>query len=123
MPSKNKFRRKSSELLNQIVATGSALLVERLGVTEAVATEVARDYAHEIARIFGGQLFYFPKDIALKLTRRDRKLFQEFTGANHEELARRYDMSVIHIYRIIDRVRREELARVQGKLFPIEDAA
>jgi len=117
-----KFRLKGSEMLNHMVALGRAMFSERLGIDEETATEVAREYAHQLATHFGGQLFYFPKDLALTLMRRDMRIFEEFTGTNHEELARRYNLTVARIYFILDRVRREDLARRQRKLFPSEQA-
>lgn len=118
-----KFRLKSAELINHMVSVGRALMVERLGVDEEVATELARDYAHELATHFGGQLFYFPMDLAFTLSKRDREIFERFNGHNHEALAREYRLSVQHIYKVVEQVRREETARRQGKLFAIDDGA
>lgn len=120
-PRGQKFRMKSSALLEHVVAVGRQLLTERLGLDEAVATDIARDYAHELARHFGGQLFYFPMDLAGTLSRRDREIFERFNGTNHEALARDFHCSVQQIYKIVDQVRREELARRQGRLFAVDD--
>ncbi len=116
-----KYRMKSSALLEHVVAVGRKLLTERAGIEEEAATELARDLAHELARQFGGQLFYFPLDLAGTLSRRDRELFARFNGTNHEELARASGLSVQHIYKIVEQVRREEVARRQGRLFALED--
>ena len=118
-----KYRAKSSELINHMVSVGSALISERLGVDKEIATELARDFAHRLATDFGGQLFYFPKDMAMTLTTRDRRLWEAFTGSNHNDLARQFGLSIGQVYKILDLVRREELARRQGKLFAVEDPA
>lgn len=118
-----KFRLKSSELINHMVSVGRALISQRLGVDETVATELARDYAHELATHFGGQLFYFPKDLAFTLSSRDRKIYEAFNGTNHEDLARQHGLGIQQIYKILEQVRREEVARRQGRLFEVDDAS
>lgn len=118
-----KFRLRTSALLEHVVASGRKLLVERLAIDGDLATEIAREWAHELAREFGGQLVYFPKDLAFQLTARDRQLWEAFNGTNHDELARRFGLSLQQVYKIVDLVRREELARRQGRLFALDDQA
>jgi Mor family transcriptional regulator len=42
---------------------------------------------------------------------RDEAIWQEFTGNNHVELARKYGLTTIHVYRIIKRMRQEKRAK------------
>jgi len=47
---------------------------------------------------------------------RDEAIWREFKGDNHAELARRYGVTTIHIYRLIKRMTAEESARRQRAL-------
>lgn len=118
-----KSRRRGGELLNHVVAKGRALLVSRLNADESTAHEVARELAIELARDFGGQFFYFPKDLADSLTRRDRDIFARYNGRNIPELAAQFHLSEVRLYQIIDRVRREELSRRQARLPGLDEPA
>ncbi|EDJ7116989.1 DNA-binding protein, partial [Escherichia coli] len=44
----------------------------------------------------------------------------EFNGRNHHELARKFGVSLQWVYSVVKRVRKEELDRMQGKLFADE---
>ncbi|WP_234419688.1 Mor transcription activator family protein [Burkholderia oklahomensis] len=52
-----------------------------------------------------------------KPSQRDRRIFDEFRGDNHGELARKYGVSIQWIYKIIKAVGREEAAARQKQLF------
>ena len=60
-----------------------------LKVVEALATQ------------YGGFQLYVPKIDSVKRVLRDKRVFEEFTGNNHEELARKHKTSPRHIYRIL----------------------
>ena len=66
---------------------------------------------------WGGQNVYFPMGMVWKVSQRDREIFLEFDGRNHHELARKFGVSLQWIYSVVKRVRKEELDRMQGKLF------
>ncbi|MBE8614120.1 DNA-binding protein, partial [Morganella morganii] len=57
------------------------------------------------------------------VSQRDREIFNEFDGRNHHELARKFGVSLQWIYSVVKRVRKEELDRMQGKLFDGESDA
>lgn len=57
------------------------------------------------ARKFGGRDWYIPKVDKIELALRDARVWAEFTGRNHDELAARYNMSRRQIERIIDEQR------------------
>jgi len=70
-----------------------------------------------MAAHWGGQNIYFPMGLSYKLSQRDRQIYDDFTGANHSELARKYGVSLQWIYKIVKTVRQEEMARRQGAVF------
>ncbi|MOA58273.1 Mor transcription activator family protein [compost metagenome] len=59
----------------------------------------------------------------MKLSRRDRQIYDDFNGSNQSALARKYGVSLQWVYKIIKAVRKEEIARRQGDMFgPASDA-
>lgn len=91
---------RGSELLNQIEAIIDEELrrgTERLG--RRVTTRIALE--------FGGGSVYFPFD----KTRRDARLYEEYTGNNISELRARYKLNESTVYQII----RQERARRRQK--------
>lgn len=104
------------ELLTALADTVADLLV-----TEGLAPERAADIGMKVMdRMrddWGGEPIYFPKGCAIDISRRDMEIWERFTGRNHTELAREYDLSVIHIYRIVKYVGAEITKKRQGALF------
>ena len=91
-------------------------------VPEEGARQIGDEIAVEMAAYWGGQLIYFPKGKFVILSKRDRQIYAEFTGRNHKDLARKFDVSEQHIYRIIKAMIRSDLADRHGDLFPISPA-
>lgn len=88
--------RRGSELLDMI----EAIINDELGRgIQGLGKRVTARIAVEC----GGQNVYFPSD----KKRRDAKIYEEHTGDNIPDLARRYRLSVQTVYQII----REERAR------------
>lgn len=104
------------ELLQDIADHAEAIMKE-YGIEAAVAEQVGTAIADHLAEHWGGQLINFPKDYLFKLAERDLQIYNEFTGANHTELARRYQMTVRGIYKVIARVHKREVDRRQPRLF------
>ena len=67
---------------------------------------------------WGGQLIYIPKNQGGQLSQRDLQIWAEFNGANHADLAKKYNLTVQQIYRILKEIGGRERAKIQGKLFP-----
>jgi Mor family transcriptional regulator len=62
---------------------------------------VARALCLAVADNLGGRMVYFPRGTYLKRVLRDRKLYSEFDGRNHRELAEHYDLCLQTVYKII----------------------
>ncbi|MCB1765375.1 MAG: hypothetical protein KDJ22_04815 [Candidatus Competibacteraceae bacterium] len=69
------------------------------------ADALALAQVEDLRTVFGGSLVYLPKGQDYERKTRDAALYQEFTGHNHLDLARRYKLTVTQIYDIIARVR------------------
>lgn len=69
--------------------------------------EIARiagvDAAVKLSQYLGGSRFYYPKIDSLIRKKRDERIRREFDGANHRELARRYDLTETRIRDIVQR--------------------
>lgn len=80
-------------------------------MSEAEARDFGRRVADMLAEDWGGCSVYVPKDLARRFRRRDTSILRNFTGANIEELARRYGLTPQRIYAIIKAERRRRANR------------
>lgn len=114
---KPNYRSQAPELLRDMTDKIKLALSELCRLDDDKAGEIATLIVDRMAADWGGQNIYFPMGLVYKLSKRDRQIYDDFNGANHADLARRYSVTVTHIYRIIRAVREEEFRRRQGGLF------
>ena len=93
-----------------------------LGIDEdlghLLGDEVATRFSHE----FGGDQTHIPKGRSFHTSRLRRQIYAEFTGDNVAELARKYHVSVIHMYRILKLERERDLQERQRCLPGVESS-
>jgi Mor family transcriptional regulator len=65
--------------------------------------------------MMGGQMIYFPMGLLENIDARNKRIAEEFTGANHSDLARRYGLSKQHIYRITKNLMRQNVKTVRAE--------
>ena len=111
-----------TELLADLAERIATHLIDQ-HVPEVGARQIGDEIAIEMAAYWGGQLIYFPKGKFVLLSKRDRLIYFEFTGRNQKDLARKFDVSEQHIYRIIKAMRRSDLADRHGDLFAPADSS
>jgi len=87
------------------------------GFDDSKARDIALKASEKVRQLYGGSEVYIPKGVALIINDRDWQIWREFDGANHAELARKYDTTPRHIYRIVARCREEDFLKRQGNLF------
>ncbi len=115
-------RSKGPELLIDLTEHIAVALCELVLMEEPRARHVAQEIADRMAAHWGGQNVYFPMGLSVKVSRRDRQIYDEFNGSNHSDLARTYGVSIQWIYKIVKAVRKEEMARRQVDMFaPLTD--
>ncbi|NPE59253.1 DNA-binding protein [Dickeya dadantii] len=114
----NNFRSKGPELLIEL-AQHTAITAREVvdTISPEVAEQIGEAVASKMMQVWGGQNVYFPMGMAWKVSQRDRQIFTAFNGHNHHELARQFGCSLQWVYSVVKRVRKEELARMQGRLF------
>jgi Mor family transcriptional regulator len=96
----------------------SAKIAARLvsiGIESGKAEEIAQAVTEEMSEDWGGQLIYFPINLA---SRRNCLIYEKFTGDNHADLATEFEVSVQHVYRVVKIQRAAEIALRQSGLFP-----
>lgn len=69
------------------------------------ACELAEIAIRAMAFLAGGRTFYLPSGRKLKTAIKHRRIFQEFTGSNVAELARKHELTEVQIYSIIKQQR------------------
>lgn len=108
-----------AEKYPEILADLREALVELLteaGAPPQVAADLAGAAAERIRCRWGGMAVYIPKGRDAQ-ERRDYEIYRRFTGYNRQELCREYGLSEQRLYQIVARVRSEEIAKRQLKLF------
>lgn len=105
------------ELLVDLVDKTAEVLQQQAGLAPETARLCAEAVASRMRSEWGGQQVYFPKGAAADISTRDVQLYQEFNGHNHEQLARKYNMSVQWVYQRIKAIQATEIARRQSDMF------
>ncbi len=103
------------ELLSDIAKHTEVVLKDH-GIEQEIAEQAGTALADWLATHWGGQMVTIPKDYFFKLAARDMKIYHQFNGNNHSELARLHKMSVRGIYKLLDRVHKREIDRRQCRL-------
>lgn len=116
MTQREVWRERAPELLGEIAAAASGVLREVAGMEASQADYLGYHIMRAIAEACGGAQVYIPKADAIERCERDEAIWRDFNGNNHRELARRYNVTEVHIYRIIKRMRALDRARRQVDL-------
>ena len=105
------------ELVADLEAQAIACLMENVPTLDGqTAIIISKKLSQHLSCNWGGQLIYFPKNQGGKLDERDKQIYAEFNGKNHQELARKYNLAVQQIYKIVKAVGAHEMANRQGSL-------
>lgn len=104
------------ELLADLAAHAEQLLRAE-GLKAERAHEVAFKLAEAVRQHWAGQIVYVPVGTGYELSARDRLIWDKFKGDNHEALAREFQVTVVHVYRIVKKMAAAARARDQHDLF------
>ena len=111
------FEEKAPELLADLAKNIEIELTKTEKIAPEQAKQIGMEIAQSVAKQWGGEVIYIPRNLVLLLSERDRRIFNEFNGYNHRELARKYKVSMQWVYRIVKRVTKEEIAKRQIDMF------
>ena len=117
MTDKDIFEEKAPDVLADLAKHIETELARTGKVEQEEAKHIGIEIAQTIAKNWGGELIYIPRNLVLLLSERDRKIFNEFDGSNHRELARKYQVSMQWVYKIVKKVTKEEIAKRQFDMF------
>lgn len=109
------FEEKAPEILTDLAKHVEEELAKQMPL--ANARQVGIDVARRISQAWGGSVIYMPRGILFKLSERDIQIWRDFTGNNHQALARKYGVSEQWVYQIVKKMRKEEIDRLQPDLF------
>ncbi len=98
---------KGPELLDDLESR-LRLLLQQQGLAKKNASSMALKITREMAVAWGGQNIYFPVGKTRWAQERDLQILEEFCGDNHADLARKYQLTVPHIYRLIKRCKEKQ---------------
>jgi len=73
------------------------------GVNEETAQTIAHIVTENMRKNWGGIQIYIPKGLKLNNTERNKQIVSNFTGKNHNKLARQYGLSIQRIYKILEK--------------------
>lgn len=88
---------------------------EWLGKLQETADIVLLQLQH-LSSELGGLNAYITKELSHHASQKYKTIYSEFTGFNHNELAKKYDLTTVRIYQIISAVRLEEFKSRQQNL-------
>ncbi|HGD3424765.1 TPA: Mor transcription activator family protein [Enterobacter hormaechei] len=96
------------EIINDLAFHASQVLIESINLDSEAAANVGQAIADRMMRNWGGQSIYFPKGISGRASERDYKIYSECDGRNYAELAKKYNLTLQWIYKIVKRVHKEK---------------
>lgn len=111
------FEQKAPEILADLAKHIEIQLSQKAEIDNEKAKQIGVEVAQVISQRWGGEIIYIPRNLFVLLNERDLKIFNEFNGTNHRELAKKYQVSMQWVYQIVKRVTKEEIARRQFDMF------
>lgn len=108
MIQKSKEMVRLPEIINDLAFHASQVLIESMNIDSASAENAGQAIADRMMRNWGGQSIYFPKGISGRASERDYQIYSECDGRNYAELAKKYNLTLQWIYKIVKRVHTEK---------------
>lgn len=105
------------ELVTDLEDQMAACLMRDLLIERQQAKEISKKVARHITNNWGGQLIYIPKNTLGQLSERDLEIWAQFNGRNHAALAKKFNLTVQQIYKIVKEASERERAKNQADLF------
>lgn len=109
-------RGKYTEVLEQLVSAIAAGYIEEYKDTAEVARKRAELAMSRIQAEASGTGIYIAKSHLWFISEKHRRIYRQFTGNNHAQLAREWGLTERQIYSILAAVGQEEFKRKQARL-------
>ena len=114
-----KQSRQGKALLLDLRDHACRLLKNIQAVDASTADQISNELMYQISQDWGGHSIYIIKDDTFHAEERDIQIYKEFNGYNHSELAKKYKLTEVYIYRIVKRMAEQERNRMQPSLFEV----
>ncbi|MCY1404462.1 Mor transcription activator family protein [compost metagenome] len=114
------YRGGGPELLAGLAEIVAKVVKEVLSASDELAEAVGVEVAEQMARMWGGQLIYIPKDVQSRAATLHQNIYDDWTGHNQRALAQKYGVSLPHVYTVIKRVHARVVGRNQPDLFSFD---
>ncbi|TNG91338.1 transcriptional regulator [Pasteurellaceae bacterium USgator11] len=111
------FQTKAPDLLADLAKYTVSAVRELADIDNDTAENIGMIVAMKTGHNWGGLNVYVPKSMTLFACEREKQIYNEFTGNNHPQLAKKYGLSIQWIYKIVKRVQKEEINKRQFQLF------
>ena len=95
----------------------ACLLAHVPQISRPTAIQISKQRSRHITDNWRGQIIYFPKNTGGELDERDKQIWAEFDGRNHQQLAKKYNLATQQIYQIIKRARAADAQARQRSIF------
>lgn len=105
------------EILRDLIDKAAEPLAAKLKIPLPEAREVAFVICEIIRRDWSGNNLYLPVGLAHDISKRDLEMYEAFTGSNHAELSKRFNITVRQVYERLGLVSAAEFTRRQPRLF------
>ncbi len=104
---KNDKKLRGQGFLLLIADINTEALIES-GIDPENARKISLQAADSVRKAFGGTSVYLPRLFSLEVSKKHWEIFNNFDGTNTFELAKKYDLSIRQIEKILKRCRTEE---------------
>ncbi len=110
------FADKAPEVLNDLASLVGQVAKEQLDMDAEVAEQLGINVAVRLAENWGGAMVYIPSNLRVNIAQRDMEMYKRFNGSNHLELAREFKCSIVWVYQVVKRVRKQLQDKQQPQL-------
>ena len=114
-----KLTKLGTAFLQDMVGIGAAIVQASAKISSEQAEQVAYELASAMTKHWGGSMLYVPKTDPNKVIKRNRAIWDDFTGNNHHQLAQKYDLATPTVYQILADFQKS-LPKTQEDLFDNE---
>ena len=114
-----KLTKLGTVFLQDMVGIGAAIVQASAKISSEQAEQVAYELASAMTKHWGGSMLYVPKTDPNKVIKRNRAIWDDFTGNNHHQLAQKYDLATPTVYQILADFQKS-LPKTQEDLFDNE---
>ncbi|MFI8017644.1 Mor transcription activator family protein [Serratia marcescens] len=105
------------ELMKGVADAVVHVLLHQARLPQQEAQSVASALVERLTFAWGNSTIQIPKGQRYINLQRYRRIFDEFTGDNHSQLAKKFECSIQWIYAVVKRMRQDYINRHQADMF------